>query len=92
VSWDSCFTEPIELQGGVKLASLREAIVHLVKAIPTSERTMPEVLTAAEFLTNAAEHGGSIEFRASVRCRRSIGRLNACLIRRGRIITGDAAS
>jgi hypothetical protein len=62
VSWDSRFAEPIELPGGATLASLREAIVHLVKAIPTSERTMPEVLTAAEFLTNAAEHGGSIEF------------------------------
>jgi hypothetical protein len=39
---DSRFAEPIELPGGVKLASLREAIVHLIKAIPTSERTMPE--------------------------------------------------
>jgi hypothetical protein len=57
----SRFTEPIELPGG-KLAALREAIVQLVKAIPTSERTMPEVLRAAEFLTKAAEHGGPVEF------------------------------
>ncbi len=41
VSWDSRFAEPIDLPGGVKLASLREAIVHLVKTIPSSERSMP---------------------------------------------------
>jgi hypothetical protein len=28
MSWDSRFFEPIELPDGVKLASLREAIVH----------------------------------------------------------------
>src|ERR1700733_7343040 len=62
VSWDSRFPEPIELPGGVKLASLREAIVHLVNTIPSSERGTPVVLTAAELITSAAEHGGPIEF------------------------------
>jgi hypothetical protein len=45
VSWDSRFAEPIELPGGVKLASLREAIVHLVNTVPASERSTPVVLT-----------------------------------------------
>jgi len=62
VSWDSRFAEPIELPGGVKLASLREAIVHLVNTVPASERSTPVVLTAAELITSAAEHGGPIEF------------------------------
>jgi hypothetical protein len=62
VSWDSRFAEPIELPGGVRLASLREAIVHLVNTIPSSERGMPVVLTAAELITSAAERGGPIEF------------------------------
>jgi hypothetical protein len=62
VSWDSRFPEPIELPGGVKLASLREAIVHLVNTIPSSERGTPVVLTAAELITSAAERGGPIEF------------------------------
>jgi hypothetical protein len=63
VSWDSRFAQPIELPGGVKLASLREAIVHLVNTMPSSERGgMPVVLTAAELITNAAEHGGPVEF------------------------------
>jgi hypothetical protein len=42
------FAEPIVLPGGAKLASLREAIAHLVNTIPASERRMPAVLTAAE--------------------------------------------
>jgi hypothetical protein len=48
MSWDSRFFEPIELPDGVKLASLREAIVHLVNTVPSSERGIPVILTAAE--------------------------------------------
>jgi hypothetical protein len=62
VSWDQRFADPIVLPDGVKLASLREAIEHLVKAVPSSERTMPTVLTAAEMLTLAAEHACPVEF------------------------------
>jgi hypothetical protein len=62
VSWDSRFTEPIDLPGGVRLASLREAIVHLVNTVPSSERGTPVILTAAELITSAAERGGPIEF------------------------------
>jgi hypothetical protein len=62
VSWDSRFAEPIELPGGVSLASLREAIAHLVNTTPSSERALPVVLTAAELITSAAERGGPIEF------------------------------
>jgi hypothetical protein len=47
---------------GGKLASLRQAIAHQVKTVPPAERGLPAVLTAAELLTNAAEHGGPIEF------------------------------
>jgi hypothetical protein len=62
VSWDSSFPEPIELSGGVRLASLREAIVHLVNTVPSFERGTPVILTAAELITSAAERGGPIEF------------------------------
>jgi len=62
VSWDSRFPEPIDLPGGVRLASLREAIVHLVNTVPPSERGTPVILTAAEMITSAAERGGPIEF------------------------------
>jgi hypothetical protein len=62
VSWDSRFAEPIELPGGVRLASLRDAIVHLVNTVPSFERGTPVILTAAELITSAAEHGCPIEF------------------------------
>ena len=61
VSWDRSFAESIVLPGGIVLTSLREAIAYLVKTVPASERRLPAVLTAAEMLTNAAEHGGSME-------------------------------
>jgi anti-sigma regulatory factor (Ser/Thr protein kinase) len=62
VSWDARFAEPIVLPDSAKLATLRQAIAHLVKTVPATERQLPDVLTAAEMLTNAAEHGGPIEF------------------------------
>jgi hypothetical protein len=60
VSWSLRFAEPIVLADGAKLASLRESIAHLVKTIPAAERRLRAVLTAAEMLTAAAEHGGHL--------------------------------
>ena len=60
--WDKRFAEPIVLEDGSKLATLQDAITHLAKLIPKAERDMPEILTAAELLTNAAEHSGPMEF------------------------------
>jgi hypothetical protein len=61
VTWSLRFAEPIALPSGAKLATLREGIAHLVKTVPTSDRNSPTVLTAAELLTSAAEHG-PVEF------------------------------
>jgi hypothetical protein len=46
VSWSLRFAEPIVLADGAKLATLCDAIAHLGKAIPKSDRYMPAVLTA----------------------------------------------
>ena len=62
MSWDTRFAEPIVLPGGISLASLRDAIVHLVNTVPSSERGTPVILTAAELIISAAERGGPIEF------------------------------
>jgi hypothetical protein len=62
VFWSLRFAEPIVLADGFKLATLRDAIAHLGKAIPKSDHDMPAVPTAAELLTNAAEHRGPVEF------------------------------
>ena len=62
MSWSLRFAEPIVLEDRAKLTTLRQAIAHLVKTIPAAKRGSPTVLTAAELLTNAAEHGGPVEF------------------------------
>jgi hypothetical protein len=62
--WQRRFDDPIPLPDGTQLKTLRDAILYLVKAIPTAERDMPEVLTAAEMLTNAAERESAWMFFA----------------------------
>ena len=80
MSWDSRFPDPIELPCGARLASLREAIVHLVNTVPPSERGTPVILTAAEMITSAAERGGPIQYARTRLCERSIGMWSACSI------------
>jgi hypothetical protein len=74
VSWDSRFAEPIDLPRGVKLASLREAIVHLVNTVPSSEaRHAGRPYSGGADSERAAERGGSIEF-ARIATLRAINR------------------
>ena len=58
MSWSIRFAEPIVLEDGSKLATLRDAIRHLAKMIPKPEGDILEVLTASDLLTQAAEHNG----------------------------------
>jgi hypothetical protein len=53
--WDQRFDMPIELPDGTTLKTLRDAIKHRAATIPAKERDMPQVKTAAELLTRAAE-------------------------------------
>ena len=53
--WSRKFDDPIELPDGKKLVTLKDAIEHLRKAVPKSDRNHPKVLTGATCLTNAAE-------------------------------------
>ena len=55
MSWDRRFDDPIKLPDGTKILTLRQALNHLVKTVPKAEQNMPQVLTAAEMLTKAAE-------------------------------------
>jgi hypothetical protein len=47
---------------------LRQAIAHLAKLIPKAERDLPQVLTAFNIMTKAAEQGGArpMTYRAVV--------------------------
>jgi hypothetical protein len=79
MSWDSRFPEPIELPCGVRLASLREAIVHLVNTVPSSERATPVIVTAADLITSAAERDAPIEF-ARIATLRALNRHVECVL------------
>jgi len=46
VSWSLRFAEPIVLADGAKLATLRQAIAHLVKTIPAAETAGPSRCTS----------------------------------------------
>jgi hypothetical protein len=72
VSWDERFAERIVLDDGTKLATLREALTHLAKIITKAERNLPEVLTASDIMTKAAEQGGPVEFARSINRVRSL--------------------
>ena len=61
MSWSLRFAEPIVLDDGAKLATLRDAIRHLAQIIPKAERDLPQVLTASNIMTKAAEQGGPVE-------------------------------
>jgi hypothetical protein len=71
--WQREFDDPVPLPAGTQLRTLREAVEYLAKAIPKAERDMPEVLRAAEMLTNAAERESAWMFwRAPLRPKFSV--------------------
>ena len=84
MSWDDRFAEPIVLEDGTKLATLRQAIAHLAKFIPKAERNLPEVLTASDIMTKAAEQGGPVEF-ARIATLQAINRVRSAAPRYARI-------
>jgi hypothetical protein len=53
--WSKRFDEPIVLDDGTTLTTLREAVEYLAKTVPKSEHNHPSVLTASDHLTRSAE-------------------------------------
>jgi hypothetical protein len=72
VPWDERFAEPIVLDDGTELATLREALARLAEIITKADRNLPEVLTASAIVTKAAEQAGPVEFARSINRVRSI--------------------
>ena len=72
MSWVKRFAEPIVLDDGTKLATLREALAHLAEIITKAERNLPEILTASAIVTKAAEQRGPVEFARSINRVRSV--------------------
>jgi hypothetical protein len=72
--WQREFDVPISLPDGTQLRTLRQAISYLAKTVPKAERDMPDVLTAAEMLTNAAEREIAWMFFARIGVMRALNR------------------
>jgi hypothetical protein len=60
--WSKRFDEPIVLDDGTKLTTLRQAIQYLAKTVPKAEQNHETVLTAADHLTRSAEQGYPLFF------------------------------
>lgn len=55
--WSSRFDDPIVLDDGTTLSTLRGAVQYLAKTVPTAEQNHAAVLNAADHLTRSAETG-----------------------------------
>src|SRR5690242_13908022 len=60
--WSRRFEEPIVLDDGTTLTTLRDAIRYLAETVPEAERDHEKVLTAADHLTRSAEQGYPLFF------------------------------
>jgi hypothetical protein len=60
--WSKHFDEPIVLDDGTELTTLRGAIQYLARTVPKAEQNHETVLTAADHLTRAAEQGYPLFF------------------------------
>src|SRR5215471_13846923 len=60
--WSTRFDEPIVLDDGTTLSTLREAIQYLARTVPKAEQNHEKVLSAADHLTRSAEQGYPLFF------------------------------
>jgi hypothetical protein len=61
VSWDQRFFDPVELPGGRKLVTLRDAALYIT-ALPKAEHDAEEWQAAMQALLLVAEHDGPTMF------------------------------
>jgi hypothetical protein len=60
--WLARFDEPIVLDDGTTLSTLRDAIHYLARTVPKAEQDHEKVLSAADHLTRSAEQGYPLFF------------------------------
>jgi hypothetical protein len=58
--WLTRFDDPIVLDDGTTLTTLRDAIHYLAKTVPKAERDHKKVLTASDHLVRSAEQGSGV--------------------------------
>lgn len=52
--WRKRFDDPVVLDHGTRLATLRQVIEYLAKTVPKAKRDHPSVLTASDHLVRSA--------------------------------------
>jgi hypothetical protein len=62
LSWSKRFEEPIVLDDGTTLRTLRDAIQHLADTVPKAEQKHEKVTIAADHLTRSAEQNYPMYF------------------------------
>ena len=80
--WLTRFVEPIVLDDGTTLTTLREAVHYLAKTVPKAERDHEKVLTASDHLVRAAEQNYPMFFARAAT-------LQAIHRNRGRVFNPD---
>jgi hypothetical protein len=60
--WLTRFDEPIVMDDGTTLTTLRDAIQYLARTVPKAEQNNEKVLTASDHLARSAEHGYPLFF------------------------------
>ena len=60
--WLKRFDDPITLDDGTTLRTLRDAVHYLAKTVPKAELNHAKVLSAADHLTRSAEQGYPLFF------------------------------
>jgi hypothetical protein len=90
--WSKRFDEPIVLDDGTTLATLREAVEYLAKTVPKAEHHHPSVLNASDHLTRSAEQNYQCSLPERQRCRPSTEIENGSSIRIAKTITGSSES
>lgn len=60
--WSTPFADPIVLDDGTTVATLRDAVQYLAKTVPKAEQSHETVLNAADHLTRSAEQGYPLYF------------------------------
>jgi hypothetical protein len=60
--WSTRFDEPIVLDDGTTLSTLRDAVQYVARTVPKAEQHHEAVLVAADHLTRSAEQGYQLFF------------------------------
>jgi hypothetical protein len=90
--WMKRFDEPIVLDDGTKLTTLREAVEYLAKTVPKAEHGHASVLSASDHLTRSGSKTTRCSLPGRLRYRPSAGFVRGSSNRIAKTIAGASES